>query len=80
LCVLTKTTTDQQGTPKFIRDGTKATCNELTTLRQQVKEEIAGLKGEATGQKEAVQTLTDNIKAAPVIHWKALVTGHYWPT
>ena len=49
-----KTITDQQAAHKIIYDGAKANYNELTILRQQVKEEIAALKGEATSQKEAV--------------------------
>jgi len=62
-----KTITDQQAAYKSIYDGAKATYDELTILRQQVKDEIAALKGVATGQKEAVETLTDSIKAARVI-------------
>jgi len=62
-----KTIMDQQAAHKIIYDAVKATYDELTTLRQQVKDEIAALKGEATGQKEAVETLTDKIKAALVI-------------
>jgi len=61
------TITDQQVTYKIIYDGAKAPYDELTTLRQQVKDEIDALKSEATGQKEAVETLTDKIKAALVI-------------
>jgi len=68
-----KTTLDQQAAHKIIYDGAKATYNELTILRQQVKDEIAALKGEGTGQKEAVETLTDKIKAAMVIQWEALI-------
>ena len=68
-----KTITEQQAGHKIIYDGAKTTYNELTTLRQQVKDEIATLKGEATGQKEAVETLTDKIKAALVIQWVALI-------
>jgi len=47
---------------KIICDGAKATYEELTTLRQQVKDEIAALKGQAEGQQEAVATLTEKIK------------------
>jgi len=61
------TITDQQAAHKIIYDGVKATYDELTTLHQQVKEEIATLKSEATGQKEEVKTLTNKIKAALVI-------------
>jgi len=68
-----KTITDQQAAHKIIYDGAKVTYDELTTLRQQVKDEIAALKGEATGQKEAVETLTDKIKTALVIQWEALI-------
>jgi len=59
--------TDQQAVHKIIYDGAKATYDELTTLRQQVKDEIAALKGEAAGQKEEVETLTNKIKAALLI-------------
>jgi len=62
-----KTITDQQAAHKIIYDGAKATYDELTILRQQVKDEIAVLKGEATTQKEAVETLTNKIKAALVM-------------
>jgi len=48
-----KTITDQQAAHKIIYDCAKATYDELTTLRQQVKDEITALKGEATGQKAA---------------------------
>jgi len=58
-----KTITDQKAAHKIIYDGAKTTYDELTTLRQQVKDEIAALKGEAAGQKEGVETLTDKIKA-----------------
>jgi len=68
-----KTITDQQAAHKIIYDDPKTTYDELTTLRQQVKDEVAALKGEAAGQKEAVETLTDNIKAALVIQWVALI-------
>jgi len=68
-----KTITDQQAAHKIIYDGGKTTYDELTTLRQQVKDEIAALKGGAAGQKEAVETLTDKIKAALVIQWEALI-------
>jgi len=44
-----KTITEQQAAHKIICDGAKATYNVLTTLRQQVKDEIAALKGEAAG-------------------------------
>jgi len=40
-----KTITDQQAAHKIIYDGAKATYNKRTTLRQQVKDEIAVLKG-----------------------------------
>jgi len=68
-----KTITDQQAAHKIIYDGSKSTYDELTTLRQQVKDEMPPLKGEATGQKEAVETLTDKIKIALVIQWEALI-------
>jgi len=68
-----KTITEEQAAHKIIYDGAKTTYDELTTLRQQVKDEIAALKGEAAGQKEAVETLTDKIKAALVIQWEALI-------
>jgi len=68
-----KTITDQQAAYKIIYDGAKGTYDELTTLHQQVKDEIAALKGEATVQKEAVETLTDKIKTALVIQWEALI-------
>jgi len=45
-----KTLTDQQAAHKIIYAGAKATYVELTTLRQQVKDEIAALKGQAEGQ------------------------------
>jgi len=57
-----KTITDQQAAYRIIYDGAKATYDKLTTLRQQVKDEIAAVKDEATGQKKAVETLTDKIK------------------
>jgi len=60
-----KTISDQQAAHKIIYDDAKATYDEFTTLHQQVKDEIAALKGEAAGQKEAVETLTDKIKR----HW-----------
>jgi len=56
-----KTITDQQAAHKIIYDGTKSTYDEFTPVRQQVKDEIAALKSEAAGQKEAVETLTDKI-------------------
>jgi len=62
-----KTITDQQATHKIIYVCTKNTFDKLTTLRQQVKVEIAALKGEVAGQKEAVAPLTDKIKAALAI-------------
>jgi len=68
-----KTITDQQAAHKIIYDGAKGTYDELTILRQQVKDEIAALKGEATSQKETVESLTDKIKAALVIQWEALI-------
>jgi len=34
---------------------------------------MGALKGKATGQKEAVETLTDKIKATLVIQWEALI-------
>jgi len=68
-----KTITDQQAAHKIIYDAAKVTYDELTTLGQQVKDEIAAPKGEATGQKEAVVTLTDKIKTALVIQWEALI-------
>jgi len=68
-----KTITDQQAAHKIIYDGPKATYEELTTLRQQVKDEIAALKGQAEGQQEAVATLTDKIKATLVIQWETLI-------
>jgi len=68
-----KTITDQQAAHKIIYDGAKATYEELTTLRQQVKDEIAALKGQAEGQQEAVATLTDEIKATLVIQLETLI-------
>jgi len=68
-----KTLTDQQAAHKIIYDGTKATYEELTTLREQVKDEIAPLKGQAEGQQEPVATLTDKIKATLVIQWETLI-------
>jgi len=68
-----KTITEHQAAHKIICDGAKATYDELTILRQQVKDEITPLKGEAAGQKEAVERLTDKIKAALVIQWEALI-------
>jgi len=68
-----KTLTDQQAAHTIIYNGAKTTYDELTTLRQQVKYEIPALKGEATGQKEAVETLIDKIKAVLVIQWEALI-------
>jgi len=68
-----KTITDQQAAHKIIYNGAKVTYDELTTLRQQVKDEIAALKGEATGQNDAVETLTDKIKTPLVIQWEALI-------
>jgi len=68
-----KTITDQSAALKIIYDGAKTTCHELTTLPQQVKDEITVLKGEAAGQKEAVETLTDKSKAALVIQWEPLI-------
>jgi len=44
-----KTITDQQAAHKIIYDAAKTTYDKLTTLRQQVKDEIAALKGEAAG-------------------------------
>jgi len=46
-----ETIADEQATHKIIYDGAKVTCDELTTLRQQVKDEIAAPKGEATEKK-----------------------------
>jgi len=68
-----KTITDQQAAHKIIYDGAKATYEELTTLRQQVKDEIATLKGQAEAQQEAVPTLTDKIKATLVLQWETLI-------
>ena len=68
-----KTITDQQAAHKIIYDRAKATYDELTILCQRVKHEIAALQGEAIGQKEAVETLTDKIKATLVIQWEALI-------
>jgi len=56
-----KTITEQQAAYKITYNGAKATHDELTNLRQLVKEEIATLKGQAEGQQEAVATLTDKI-------------------
>jgi len=44
-----KTITDQQVAHKIIYGVAKTTYDELTTLCQQVKDEIAALKGKATG-------------------------------
>jgi len=68
-----KTITDQQAAHKIIYDGAKATYEELTTLRQQVKDEMAALKGQAEGQQEEVATLTDKIKATLGIQWETLI-------
>jgi len=68
-----KTITDQQAAHKIIYDGAKTTYDELSTLRQQVEDEIAALKGEAAGQKKAVERLTDKIKTILVIQWEALI-------
>jgi len=68
-----KPITDQQAVHKIIYEGAKATHEELTTLRQQVKDEIAALKGQAEGQQEAIATLTDKIKATLVTQWKTLI-------
>jgi len=68
-----KTNTDQLAAHKIIYNGAKVTYAELTTLRQQVKDEIGALKGEATGMKEAVETPYDKIKTALVIQWSALI-------
>jgi len=68
-----KTITDQQAAHKIIYEGTKATYEELTTLLQQVKYQIAALKGLAEGQQEAVTTLIDKIKATLVIQWVTLI-------
>jgi len=65
--------TDQQTAHKIIYDGAQATYEDLTTLRQEVKGEIAPLKGQSKGQQEAVTTLTDKIKATLVIHWETLI-------
>jgi len=73
LLVQSKTITDQQAAHKIIYDAAKATYEKLTTLRQQVKDEIAALKGQAEGQQEAVVTLTDKIKATLVIQWEILI-------
>jgi len=73
LLLQAKTITDKQAAHKIIYDGTKATYEELTTLRQQVKDEITGLKGQGEGQQEAVATLTDKIKATLVIQWETLI-------
>jgi len=67
------TITDQQEAQKIICGGAKVTYDKFTTLRQQVKDQIGALKGEATGQKEAVETFTDKIKPALVIQWEALI-------
>jgi len=68
-----KTIPDQQAAHKIIYDGAKATYEELTTLRQRVKDSIAALKGQAEGQQEAVATLTDKIKVTLVIQWETLI-------
>jgi len=68
-----KTITNQQAAHKIIYDGAKATYEELTTLRQQLKDEIAALKGQAEGQQIAVATLTDKITATLVIQWETLI-------
>jgi len=52
---------------KIIYGGAKTTYDELTTLRQQVTDGIAAVKGEPASLKEAVETLTDKIKATLVI-------------
>jgi len=68
-----KTITDQQAVHKIIHDAPKTTYDELITLRQEGKDEIVALKGEAAGQKEGVETLTDKIKVAVVIQGEALI-------
>ena len=68
-----KTITDQQAVHRIINDGAKATYEELTTLRQQVNNQIAALKGQAEGQQEEVATLTYQIKATLVIRWETLI-------
>ena len=67
------TITDQLAAHKIIYDGAKATNEELTTIRLQVKDEAAAIKGQAEGQQEAVATLTDEIKATLVILWETLI-------
>jgi len=71
--VQAKTTNDQQAAHEITYDSTIATYEELTTLRQQVKDEIAALKGQAEGHQEAVATLTDKIKPTLVIQWETLI-------
>ena len=68
-----KTIADQQAAHKIIYDAAETTYDALTTLRQQVKDEIAALKCEAAGLKEAVETHSDIIKATLVIQWEALI-------
>jgi hypothetical protein len=68
-----KTITDQSAAYKIICEGAKATHNELTTLRQQVKDQIAALKGEPTGHKKVVETLPGKIQGVLVIQWQALI-------
>jgi len=68
-----KTSTNQQGTHKIIVDAMKATYNEVATFQQYIENEFTPLKGKATGQKEAVETLTDKIKATLLIQWEDLM-------
>ena len=68
-----KTVTDPQAAHKIIYDGAKANYEELTTLGQQVKDEIAAPKGQAEGQQEVVATLTAKINATLVIQWETYI-------
>ena len=45
----------------------------MTTLHQQVKDEIDAFKSQTKGQQEAVATLTDKLKATLVIQWETLI-------
>ena len=73
LLAYAKIISDQQDAYKIIYDGAKATYEDLTTLRQQGKDEIAALTGQAEGQQEMVATLTDKIKVTLVIQWEPLI-------
>jgi len=60
-----KTITDQQAAHIIIYDGAKTTYDDLTTLRQQIKDEIAAPKGEAAGKKGQLKHSWIKLK----LHW-----------